>query len=171
MLKNLQLHCDVWFEIEFKLQSYQNLIKFLDLNLNENLIEKTKIKRKTSFHSDFKPSFSLNLKFSLAHQAPAIFVKFFFYYLFTYCIYAFTAFIYLFVCFLWYTSSIYALGVFKISKTFLPLDNLWFQQKTYYKKPHNYTWNNSVEKLTEGISALQRQCYYTLYYHGAINEL
>lgn len=59
----------------------------------------------------------------------------------------------------------------KFQKLFSPLNNLWFQQKTYYKKPHNYTWNNSVEKLTEGISALQRQCYYTLYYHGAINEL
>ena len=96
MLKNLQLHCDVWFEIEFKLQSYQNLIKFLDLNLNENLIEKTKIKRKTSFHSDFKPSFSLNLKFNLARKAPAIFVKFFLLliYLLHLCIYC----IYLFIC-------------------------------------------------------------------------
>ena len=96
MLKNLQLHCDVWFEIEFKLQSYQNLIKFLDLNLNENLIEKTKIKRKTSFHSDFKPSFSLNLKYNLARKAPAIFVKFFLLliYLLHLCIYC----IYLFIC-------------------------------------------------------------------------
>ena len=100
MLKNLQLHCDVWFEIEFKLQSYQNLIKFLDLNLNENLIEKTKIKRKTSFHSDFKPSFSLNLKFSLARQAPAIFVKFFFItYLLTAFMHLLHLFIYLFVFF------------------------------------------------------------------------
>ena len=171
MLKNLQLHCDVWFEIEFKLQSYQNLIKFLDLNLNENLIEKTKIKRKTSFHSDFKPSFSLNLKFSLARQAPAIFVKFFF---ITYLLTAFMHLLHLFIClFVFFDIPVaFTLWEFlKFQKLFSALNNLWFQQKTYYKKPHNYTWNYSLEKLTEGISALQRQCYHTLYYHGAINEL
>ena len=129
MLKNLQLHCDVWFEIEFKLQSYQNLIKFLDLNLNENLIEKTKIKRKTSFHSDFKPSFSLNLKFSLAHQAPAIFVKFFFItYLLTAFMHLLHLFIYLFVFFdipvaftLW--------ELLKFQKLFSPLIICGFNKK------------------------------------------
>ena len=129
MLKNLQLHCDVWFEIEFKLQSYQNLIKFLDLNLNENLIEKTKIKRKTSFHSDFKPSFSLNLKFSLARQAPAIFVKFFFItYLLTAFMHLLHLFIYLFVFFdipvaftLW--------ELLKFQKLFSPLIICGFNKK------------------------------------------
>ena len=129
MLKNLQLHCDVWFEIEFKLQSYQNLIKFLDLNLNENLIEKTKIKRKTSFHSDFKPSFSLNLKFSLARQAPAIFVKFFF---ITYLLTAFMHLLHLFIClFVFFDIPVaFTLWEFlKFQKLFSPLNNLWFQQK------------------------------------------
>ena len=144
--------------------------KFLDLNLNESLIEKTKVKRKTSFHSDFKPSFSLNLKFHLARQAPPFSWSFFITYLLTAFIYLLHLFICLFVFFdipvaftLW--------ELLKFQKLFATLNNLWFQQKTYYKKPHNYTWNYSLEKLTEGISVLQRQCYHTLYYHEAINEL
>lgn len=129
MLKNLQLHCDVWFEIEFKLQSYQNLIKFLDLNLNENLIEKTKIKRKTSFHSDFKPSFSLNLKFSLARQAPAIFVKFFF---ITYLLTAFMHLLHLFIClFVFFDIPVaFTLWEFlKFQKLFSPLIICGFNKK------------------------------------------
>ena len=129
MLKNLQLHCDVWFEIEFKLQSYQNLIKFLDLNLNENLIEKTKIKRKTSFHSDFKPSFSLNLKFSLAHQAPAIFVKFFF---ITYLLTAFMHLLHLFICLFVFFDIPVAFTLWellKFQKLFSPLIICGFNKK------------------------------------------